>query len=198
MISAILLAAGTSKRMEQGNKMLLPLNDKTVLETTLDNILANGPGEVIVVLGKDADQVMAHIDHLPVKVVFNENYERGMTSSIQKGLSVATGKGYMICLGDMVLITAPEYLRIKDAFEEIIQSDPQAICIPVYDQQKGNPVIFSSYYKESILRHDRAEGCREIVQANVLHIHSVLMPTSHILADIDTPADYQRMVELFA
>src|SRR6516164_9618091 len=110
MIASIVLAAGTSSRMESGNKMLLPLNNKTVLETTLDNILADGPGEVIVVLGKDADKIMTRIDRLPVRIVYNPDYKKGLTTSIQKGVSVATAKGYMICLGDMVLITAPEYL----------------------------------------------------------------------------------------
>jgi len=198
MIASIVLAAGTSSRMESGNKMLLTLNNKTVLETTLDNILADGPGEVIVVLGKDADKIMTRIDRLPVRIVYNPDYKKGLTTSIQKGVSVATAKGYMICLGDMVLITAPEYLHLKDTFEERLRSDPQAVCIPVYNNQKGNPVIFSAYYKEAILRHDQPEGCKGIVQASANHVFCVNMSTNHILADIDTPADYKRMVELFS
>jgi len=138
MLSAIILAAGSSQRMGNRNKMLLPFQNKTVLETTTANILAAGIEELIVVLGNEADQVKAAIKHLPVSVIYNPDYQKGMTSSIQEGIRQAKNQAYMICLADMVLITPEEYLLLKNSFEEQFKLNPKCICIPIYNNEKGN------------------------------------------------------------
>ncbi len=56
MISAIVLAAGLSARMEGKNKMLLPFDGKTVIEKVVANIIASGINELIVVTGRDVEQ----------------------------------------------------------------------------------------------------------------------------------------------
>ena len=57
MLTAIVLAAGMSRRMGGENKLLLPFDSKTMLETTLDHILAANVEEVIVVIGHDAEKI---------------------------------------------------------------------------------------------------------------------------------------------
>ena len=53
MISAIILAAGLSKRMKLGNKLLLEKNNVPIIKTTLERVAASKVNEIIVVLGKD-------------------------------------------------------------------------------------------------------------------------------------------------
>ena len=60
LVSAILLAAGKSERMGQ-NKLLLPFGGRTVIQRTLDSLLASRAGEVIVVLGNKAQEINASI-----------------------------------------------------------------------------------------------------------------------------------------
>ena len=55
MLSAIVLAAGLSKRMGSANKLLLMYKNKTVIETVVENILAAGIKEVIVVTGHQSE-----------------------------------------------------------------------------------------------------------------------------------------------
>lgn len=193
MLSAIVLAAGSSRRMGNKNKLLLPYNGKTVLTTTTGNILAAGIEEVIVVTGHDATLVEGAIRHLPVSIVHNSRYERGMTSSIQEGVRAAKGDGYMICLSDMVLITPGEYALLKNNFEEKRQSNSKCICLPQYKDGKGNPVIFSSWYKDAILQHEETEGCKQIIRSNKENIYWVGMPTDHVLRDMDSPGDYEAL-----
>jgi molybdenum cofactor cytidylyltransferase len=193
MLSAIVLAAGSSRRMGNKNKLLLPYNGKTVLATTTGNILAAGIEEVIVVTGHDATLVESAIRHLPVSIVHNSRYERGMTSSIQEGVRAAKGDGYMICLSDMVLITPGEYALLKKKFEEKRQSNSKCICLPKYKDGKGNPVIFSSWYKDAILQHEEREGCKQIIRSNEENLYWVGMPTDHVLRDMDSPGDYEAL-----
>jgi molybdenum cofactor cytidylyltransferase len=197
MVTAVVLAAGASRRMEGGNKMLFPLNHQTVLETTVQQILGASPGETIVVLGKDIPELERLLQQFPVNIRYNPGYETGLTGSIQTGTRDAIGDGYMICLGDMVLVRPEEYRLLMDAFEEKHRSDPRCICIPRYSGQRGNPVIFSSWYLSEILRHTHSEGCKEIIQSHPGHLHFVEMPNDHILQDMDLPEDYRNILKQF-
>ena len=195
MLSAVVLAAGLSSRMENKNKLLLPYLGKTILQITLANILAAGIDDVVVVTGRDAAQVTSLLLPLPVRMVHNAGFAHGLTGSIQKGVQEAKGTGYMICLADMVWITPAEYALLQQEFVLQRQVNPDCICVPVYGGDRGNPVIFANTYRETILRHPATDGCREIVQANKHNVYAVTMPADHILRDLDTPEDYRKLTD---
>lgn len=196
MLSAIVLAAGLSKRMGSVNKLLLMYKNKTVTETVVENILAAGIEEVIVVTGYQSGMVEDVLKKIPVTIVHNHDYEKGMTTSIQAGLQYATGSGYMICLSDMVLLKPEDYSTLKTAFEQQVLVDDKCICIPLFNNQKGNPVIFSSFYQQLILENQYMDGCKNIITAYKENVHLVQMNTSNILTDMDYPEDYKKLNEL--
>ena len=209
MLSAIVLAAGLSNRMGNENKLLLSFQGKTILETTISNILEAGIGEVIVVVGHEAEKVKAVLKNYPLSIIENLDYQKGMTTSIQAGIrSTQNSKpkthnaGYMICLSDMVLIEPYEYQLLAQQF--LLRADEKAIIQPVFKGKRGNPVIFSSFYKNAILEtedtdgtsRDNREGCRSVVQAHKKHVKLVEMPTNHVLQDIDFKEDYERILSI--
>ncbi len=194
MLTAIVLAAGMSKRMGAQNKLLLPYDQSTVIRTVVENILNANNKEVIVVVGYEAAAIKNALQNLPVLFIDNPNYETGMTSSIQQGVQQATGNGYMICLADMVLISPAEYAIVKNHFEQQMILNEKCICLPVYNNQKGNPVIFSSFYKTAILNNKDPEGCKQIVQASKENIAWLQMSTDHIITDMDDYETYQRLL----
>jgi molybdenum cofactor cytidylyltransferase len=193
MVTAIVLAAGLSTRMGKQNKLLLSFGKKTVIETVSQNLIAAGLPEIIVVTGHEADTVKEKLAHLSVNVIYNAAYEEGMTTSIQAGVSVAKGDGYMICLSDMPLIKAEEYALIKEAFERQNTVNERGICIPRFANEKGNPVVFSAYYKQAILDHKDMEGCRQIIQENKENITWVDIGSKSVLKDMDTFVSYQEI-----
>ncbi|HWU36032.1 MAG TPA: NTP transferase domain-containing protein, partial [Candidatus Acidoferrum sp.] len=85
MISAIVLAAGESKRMGR-TKQLLEWEGRTILQRVLENLSRSRVDEVILVLGHEADKIIQKVDTRKVKVAINKNYKAGMISSIQQGL----------------------------------------------------------------------------------------------------------------
>lgn len=196
MLSAIVLAAGLSKRMGTANKLLLKYKNRTVVEIVVENVIASGIEEVIVVTGHEPELIQNVLSNLPVKTVYNPFYEKGMTTSIQTGITLSQGNGYMICLSDMVLLTSEDYSSLKASFEQEVQVDKKCICIPVYNGQKGNPVIFSAYYRELILQCEYMEGCKNIIADYKENVHLVQMNTSNILTDIDNPEDYNKLSQL--
>ncbi len=206
-LTAIVLAAGLSRRMGKENKLLLPFGQSTILATTLANILSAKIGQTLVVVGHEAPDVQAtlvtDIPNTPLSIntektpkmtiLTNPHYEKGMTTTIQTGVEAADAEsvGYMICLSDMPFITPSEYIFLKNKFLEILETDIQAILQPVFKGARGNPTIFSSFYKKHILELIDTEGCKPIVQAHAAHVYTVEMPTDAVLRDIDTREVYE-------
>lgn len=192
MLTAIVLAAGVSRRMGR-NKLLLPYKGKPLLAYVVQQILAARVGPVIVVTGHDASLVAASLKGLSVQIVHNSRYEEGMTSSIQAGIAAASGEGYMICLSDMALISPGEYALLNRAFIKELKLDKACIIQPTYDNQVGNPVTFSAAWREAILANTDPEGCKNIVRSHTENVYQVEMLTSSVLQDVDWPDDYDRL-----
>ena len=161
----------------------------------MEQLSAAGMEEIVVVLGHEANKIKAILQNNKVTFIENDSYLKGMTSTIQMGVSIANGAGYMICLSDMFLIEADEYAIMKEFFEKQIVVNSKTICLPVYNSKKGNPVIFSSFYKNAILDHKNPEGCKEIVTENKENISFIQMRSDHILKDADTIEDYNKIIE---
>lgn len=194
MLTAIVLAAGSSRRMGR-NKLLLPYKGEPLLAYVVGNILAAKIGPVIVVTGHEADLIGNSLKGLPVKLEHNPRYETGMTGSIQAGITAADGKGYMICLSDMALIAPDEYTLLKHAFDKQHRKDQACIIQPTYDNQTGNPVTFSAAWRQAILEHTAPEGCKDILRDHPDNVYQVEMPSSSVLQDVDWPEDYDQLTD---
>ncbi|MCW5921647.1 MAG: nucleotidyltransferase family protein [Saprospiraceae bacterium] len=199
MLTAIVLAAGMSRRMEGENKLLLPFGDKTMLETTLDHILAAGLEDIVVVLGHDSKRIQAILGDRSVKTVHNPDHPTGMTSSIQAGVRAALphAAGFMICLSDMPLITSTIYSQLVKIFFEEARREPRIIVQPVFEGTPGNPVIFSAVFKNEILALEHPEGCKPVVQINRECVVRVPVSSDSILRDADTAADFEVLKRRF-
>jgi molybdenum cofactor cytidylyltransferase len=191
MVSAILIAAGESKRMGK-LKQLMPLGRKTVVEQTIDNLLNSKVSEVIVVLGYKAEAVVEKIATRPVKIAINPAYHQGMSTSIVTGLNLVSdkAKAVMLALGDQPFIDSQTINRLTDEFD----SHDKGIAIPVYQGRRGHPVIFAIKYKEELLSLTGDIGGRLIIERHPDDILEVAVSTESINIDIDTIDSYALQV----
>ncbi len=91
MISAIVLAAGLSRRMGRF-KLTLPWGATTVIGQVVATLEAAGVAEIVVVTGNRADEVAAALAGTGAQIVFNPDFATGeMLSSIQAGLRTVIG-----------------------------------------------------------------------------------------------------------
>jgi len=198
MISAVLLAAGSSSRMMGKNKLLLRLKDKLIFEHTIESILASNAGEVIVVMGHQANEISQIIkrNNYPVETVVNHAYEEGMTSSIKTGVNRVspTAEGIMICLADMPFIQMDHYNLLIDEFYRVKKINTEPILIPYFDTNRGNPAIFSQTYQSRILEHEKISGCNGLIRDYPDNVFKITLDSNMITLDIDTPEDYQLIV----
>ncbi len=197
MITAIVLAAGESRRMGSANKLLLPFGETTLIERVVGAARQSEAGDVIVVVGHEADRVRAVLEGHRVTVVENDRYREGMTTSIHAGVRAASPEaaGFMICLSDLPLIEPEELNRLIAAFEQAARDDERPIVVPTFESRRGNPVLFSAFYKPELLDQTGLMGCKEMVKQNPHHVLEVAMATDHVLRDIDTMEAYRRLVD---
>ena len=187
MVSAILLAAGESKRLRMP-KLLLPFGKSTVLEQTIDNLLNSSVDEVIVVVGYKAEEMMKRLANKPVKIAINPIYRQGMSTSLVKGLSLVNdkSKAIMVALADQPLINSQTINRLV---EESLGYD-KGIVIPTYQAERGHPVIFSSEYKEELLGLKGDVGGKQTIKEHPKDILEVIADSKVITMDINTVNDY--------
>jgi len=186
-VSAIILAAGESKRMGI-LKQLLPLGQSTILGQTIDNFLNSKLSEIVVVVGYKAQEVTNAIGNRPVKLATNPDYQQGMGTSIAIGLSLISSKvqGIMIALADQPFIDR----QIIDILIEAFNTGTKGIVIPVYRGRRGNPVIFNVSYKQELLALKADIGGREIIARHPEDVTEVIFDTDDVVNDIDTEDKY--------
>ncbi len=181
--------------MGEENKLLLPYRGKTILETTIQNLLESEIGELIVVIGHDLDKVGQVLASYDVTVVINDNYESGQVSSVKKGLlSIQDNEKtpFMIALADMPLITKTGYNLLITRFlhlnsEEKVILRPRSKC-----GQPGNPVLFDSSFKEALLNNEAREKTKHILNNQKASLKYLDTDIPSFFKDVDTKADYRK------
>ena len=74
MISAVILAAGESKRMGKQNKLLLPVAGEALLVKLIKSVCDSDVGQVIVVIGHEAEKIRRKLSYFPLSFVYNPNF----------------------------------------------------------------------------------------------------------------------------
>ena len=188
-VSAILLAAGKSERMGE-NKLLLPFGGRTVIQRTLDSLLASRVGEVIVVLGNKAPEINASIGSRRARSVLNPNFAQGMSTSLIKGLGVVhpQAKFVIIALGDQPLVTP----RVYNQLIEAALNSQKGIIIPTCKGERGNPIVISTRYRAELMQQTGDIGGRELLKSHPEDVLEVPVDCEGVVVNINTKEEYEK------
>ena len=190
MISAILLAAGESSRMEGENKLVKEINGIPLIKHSVKNILFSSIDELIVVLGYQKEIIEKLIDkHEKIKFVFNKDFESGMASSIKTGLNHLSNntEAFFICLGDMPMVNS-------NIYNQLIKSRNQKdIIVPTYKGQQGNPVLFDNSIKDKVLNINGDVGAKKILELNKAKILNLEINDQSIARGFNTQDDFSSL-----
>jgi len=195
-VSAILLAAGESRRMGAVNKLTLPIDGQPLLRHSAQTLLASRLQEVVAVLGYEADQAAPLLEDLDVTLVHNERYAEGQMSSVHCGLEALSGdcEGVMICLADQPLLTPEDIDALIEAFGRRQQG---SILVPTHCGRRGNPIVLAYAHRDEILGGGRDLGCKRLIERNPEWVTRLEMETDHVVFDLDTPDDYAEWQRRF-
>ena len=199
MISAVILAAGESRRMGKQNKLLLPVGGEALLVKLVKSVCASDVGQVLVVIGHEAEKIRRKLKESPLNFVYNPNFSEGMTTSIKSGVKEVSREcdGLLICLADMPLINTSDINQLIHAYVQNRIKEKRLIVVPVFQGQRGNPVLFSSEFRNDILEHKKGSGCRGVIMNYPEYVKGIEMDNDNMLLDVDTLEDYQSVSESF-
>jgi molybdenum cofactor cytidylyltransferase len=185
-IAAVVLAAGQSRRMGQVNKLLAEIDGQAMVTRAVDAARASGVSSVYVVIGHEGDEIRKALAGRQVTFIDNPDYDAGLSSSLKCGIKALPDSvdGAVICLGDMPRVTATEINRLIDTFDP---SQGRAICLPTYDGQRGNPVLWARSFFAEMQEITGDVGARHLLKVHGDMVVEVEMAEESVLLDIDTP-----------
>jgi len=191
MIAGILLAAGQSSRMGEP-KALLPYDGITFLDSILNKLAEIHCDPIITILGTQAEMICQRTSVNDYQCFLNPHPEFGMVYSLKLAIDrlPAETEGFILTLVDHPLVKLQTYQTII----QLAMKNTDQIIIPEFDGQKGHPVYFGKKYFDFLLDAPQDEGARAIVQQFIKEVNFVKVEDEGIIADIDTPDEYARLV----
>jgi molybdenum cofactor cytidylyltransferase len=191
-ISIIILAAGSSSRMGR-SKQLLEVKGEQLLLRAVQTALGTGVEKIIVVLGANEPAHRKIIEHLQVDVITNPEWEKGMGSSLKKGLvhlleTTPQIEAALIMVCDQPLLTSGHLNKLINT----AATNTNGIIASYYANGPGVPVLFIKSLFKSLLSIADQEGAKLILQKNKGEITSIEFPGGE--TDLDTWSDYEKFI----
>lgn len=187
-IPILLLAAGSSSRMGQ-SKQLLSIDGKTLIRRVAEICLSAKIGKVIIVLGANENEHRKEVQDLPVNILSNPDWDKGMGTSIKAGVKYITSQlplsaGIIISVCDQPHLSANHLIGLTQPFI----ADRQLIIASTYQGAHGVPALFDAFYFNSLLRIEDAAGAKTLIKKHSDRVIGMPFPEGAI--DLDTIADY--------
>jgi molybdenum cofactor cytidylyltransferase len=187
-VGAIVLAAGGSSRLGQA-KQLLIYRGQTLVRRSTQAATKAGCSPVIVVLGCEQERIAVELRGLPVELVSNEQWERGLGSSLRRGVEAAAD-----C--DALLILACDQPHVSaEILQRLIEAHAKTNCSIVasaYAETRGVPALFRRECFPALLSLGDGEGARALIAAaGEADVALIDFPEGAI--DIDATEDLSRL-----
>ncbi|GAB4015614.1 nucleotidyltransferase family protein [Spirosoma koreense] len=190
-IATIILAAGSSSRLDGTPKQLLVSNGKTLICQIAQAALNLETGPVLVVLGANEEAIRGGLADLPVQIVVNAAWQEGIASSLKAGLN-----GLMPTAIDafLVVLTDQPYVT-TDLLRQLLnkrQQTGKGIVACRYGEAAhlGVPALFDIHYQTEFQALSGDMGARKLIQRHLSDCADVPFPLAAI--DLDTWQDVER------
>jgi CTP:molybdopterin cytidylyltransferase MocA len=182
-------------------KALLPIDSgpgsrtETFLGRVVGTLRTAGVDDVLVVVGHDAELIRGVVLEMPnpPRLVYNPDAAQGQLSSILAALRVVDHPGVeaiLLTLVDVPLVSAETVRRLLTAYRR----SRAHIVRPVRGDRHGHPVVFDRAVFDDLRHADPAIGAKAVLRAHADRVLDLPVDDHGAFADIDTPADYERII----
>ena len=189
MISAILLAAGQSKRFLKENKLLKIYKKKPLISHSLNSLLKSKVNKIIIVLGYESNKVRnAIIKNKKISFVVNNYYKKGMSSSIKIGIKRLSikNKGFIIIQSDMPFIKTKHINKICSS----IQNKKHLVHVLKFRNRVGNPIGFDISVLSKFKKIKGEYGAKFMIKRLNKETNFIKITSSKVFKDFDTKKDF--------
>ena len=167
------------------NKLLMIWRGKPLIAHVVDHLLASSVAHVVVVTGHEEEKLRAALTGRTVNFVHNPRFAEGLSTSLIAGIGSvpADADGVLIALGDMPRADAAVIDSLIAAFNP---AEGWSICLPVFDEKPGNPVLWARSYLDPMAKLSGDAGAKSLLEANRDSICEVMVANDAVLMDVDT------------
>jgi molybdenum cofactor cytidylyltransferase len=190
-IGAVILAAGGSSRFGQP-KQLLPFRGKTLVRRIVDAATQAGCSPVIVVVGSDREKVIAELSSTNAVIVENDNWQRGIGSSIRSGIrglikSTPDVDAAVLLVCDQPAVDA----RVIQRLVKLRETTNESVIASRYADTLGVPAIFDRSFFLELLSLDNEIGAKSIILRNRDRVIPIAFAQGDI--DVDSRHDWEKL-----
>ena len=187
-ITAILLAAGGSRRLGQP-KQLLNYKNGVLINYILKQIKNGGISDIKVVLGSRFEDIKNQIGYDDIEIFVNQDWEEGISSSIRCGLNHINPKtqAVMFFVVDQPYLDSNIIKKIKEKFKT---SKAKVIATRVAGHIT-HPVLFRREIFPKLLELRGDIGGKTIIKNEILD--TVEWTDDRLLMDIDSIEDFKKL-----
>ncbi len=190
--AGVILAAGASSRMGR-DKALLPWRDGTFLSAAI-RALQPATELVIVVAGANAANLEPIADADAAFLALNPNPQQGQFSSLQVGLREVLNRGRDAAIITLVDRPPAEVETMQQLRAAFLGGDEQTwAVVPEYGGKHGHPFVIGREMIEAFLRAPVHSSAREVEHANQAHIRYLPVSDPLVVANVDTPEDFEKL-----
>ena len=187
--AGVVLAAGASRRMGR-LKQLLPLGGGTLLDAVLRAARAARLDELVLVLGAEAERILATVDTRGVRVVVAADHAEGMGASLRTGVAALDPQV------ERVLVLLGDQPRVDAALIDAVLARHRESGRPAAAASAGGvlqpPVVADRRLWPQLLAARGDTGLREVLRAMPGGVATLSVEGAAV--DVDTPDDYRRLL----
>ena len=192
-LAAIILAAGSSSRFEDGHKLLVEIGGIPIIRHVCSALAQSKIDDIVLVTAGTDDAVAMAAQSGRWRQIENPNAREGLSTSLRAGLGSLeqTADGLLVALGDMPGITS----KLVDALIMAFENDPGSIVFPAsHDGRRGHPVIWPRTLFPALAKVAGDSGGRTILEAHQDLWRPVTYDDKGAFTDIDTRADLETFI----
>jgi CTP:molybdopterin cytidylyltransferase MocA len=195
-VGAVLLAAGEGSRMGHIPKCLIQINGQTLLQRQLIALTEAGVDAVVVVSGHHHLAVERELEALeslnPMRVIRNAHANEGQATSVRLGIETLGSDfdAVIMALSDQPFIDSQDIKALIATFKKRTTGE---IILPMFDGQRGNPIMLSGSVMKTILASGAEMVCRNFMDQHPELVHQWQTQNDHYVVDVDTPEDLKAL-----
>lgn len=189
-VVGVVLAAGAGTRFGRP-KALVELDGRLLVERAVGTLREAGCAEVVVVLGAEAAQVRGRADLGGVRVVVNEQWDGGMSTSLRAGLAACEGvPAAIVVLVDQPGVTPAVVRRVIEKWS----AGDRPVVVATYGGAARNPVLFGVGVRSDVMASLHGDvGARSWLREHADLVAAVEVGDVGDCHDIDTPDDLNSL-----
>jgi len=187
-IAIIILAAGSSSRLGRPKQLILK-DGETLIRSVAKMAMDLQEDRVLVITGAFDKEVRQSLEGLDITVIYNDEWQEGIASSIRKGIGQLEGMDYegalfLVC--DQVKLNLP---LLKEIVQSYRAGNSSVVCCR-YGAQLGIPALFGAAHFQELLQLRGDRGAKALIQASD---DKTIIEFEEGIWDIDEPGDLQRL-----